>query len=267
MILLVFPHQLFQHHPGLRREPRLVCLIEDALFFGDVKYPVKFHKQKLWLHRATMQRYAKGLEEDYGLPTKYFEYQATPNSLRDHMREALRADPSPEKRSAEFVVCDPTDFILAQRLRRNAKALGANITFLPTPMFLNTQEQNHVYRRGKKRWSMADFYKSQRRRLAVLVDENDEPVGGKWSFDTDNRKKIPKSLLSTIPPLLSLKRDAIDREAQTYTEARFGDHPGELEDLPFPTSHRAAKQWLTHFLTTRLQQFGDFEDAIEQGES
>ena len=52
MILLIFPNQLFAKHPGLKRDPSRVVLLEDSLFFGDHRYPMQFHKQKLWLHRA-----------------------------------------------------------------------------------------------------------------------------------------------------------------------------------------------------------------------
>ena len=55
--LLVFPQQLFREHPGLAERPDRVLLIEDDLFFGDARYPARFHKQKLWFHRATMKRY------------------------------------------------------------------------------------------------------------------------------------------------------------------------------------------------------------------
>ena len=68
--LLIFPHHLFNHHPGLDKRPDRICLVEDTLFFGDRQYPMSFHKQKLWLHRASMARYAKRLE---GLKPE-FEY-------------------------------------------------------------------------------------------------------------------------------------------------------------------------------------------------
>mgnify|MGYP003139281719 FL=1 len=73
--LLIFPHQLFNHHPGLDKRPDRICLIEDTLFFGDRQYPMRFHKQKLWLHRASMARYAKRLE---GLKPEfeYIRYEA-----------------------------------------------------------------------------------------------------------------------------------------------------------------------------------------------
>ena len=72
---------------------------------------------------------------------------------------------------------------------------------------------------------MADYYKWQRQRMNVLVEDG-EPVGGKWSFDGDNRKKVPKKLLPSVPELESVKRDGIDREAVDYVQDRFASNPG-----------------------------------------
>ena len=82
--LLIFPHQLFADHPGLKLKPSRVVLIEDSLFFGDPRYPMKFHKQKLWLHRATMKRYELMLQTK-GLKTLYLDYNPEPDSLRGHL--------------------------------------------------------------------------------------------------------------------------------------------------------------------------------------
>ena len=73
--LLIFPHQLFADHPGLTQHPDRVVLIEDPLFFGDRQYPMRFHKQKLWLHRASMHRYAKRLSDE-GEVVDYIPHQA-----------------------------------------------------------------------------------------------------------------------------------------------------------------------------------------------
>ncbi|MEL7092747.1 MAG: cryptochrome/photolyase family protein, partial [Pseudomonadota bacterium] len=60
--LLILPNQLFDPHPGLNEDPDCIVFFEDPLFFGDAQYPATFHKQKLWLHRASMARFAKSLE-------------------------------------------------------------------------------------------------------------------------------------------------------------------------------------------------------------
>jgi len=114
---------------------------------------------------------------------------------------------------------------------------------------------------------MADFYKFQRKRLGILVDADGQPEGGKWSFDEENRKKVPKKMLDQIPPITKVKHDSIDDEARQYVESTFPDNPGNLTALHYPTSHAAAKRWLKQFLTKRFDNFGPYEDAIVQGES
>ncbi len=262
MDLLIFPNQLFAQHPGLKLSPSRVVLFEDSLFFGDACYPLRFHKQKLWLHRATMKRYEAMLREK-GFETIYFDYDPTSGSLGKHLARLCQPKKSKPSR---FVVAHPTDFMLEKRLARHARELDVELEYLPTPAFLNTPRENFEYRDGKNRWFMADFYKWQRQRLGILV-EKDQPVGGKWSFDDDNRKKVPKALLGEIPALPTVKTDSIDEDAREYVEKKFADNPGNLTQLYYPTSHREAKKWLKHFLANRFELFGDYEDAIVEGES
>jgi deoxyribodipyrimidine photolyase-related protein len=238
-------------------------LIEDSLFFGDPHYPAKFHKQKLWLHRATMKRYQDWLESE-GYRTEYLEYDSQPGSLKRHLKRIAKQI---KGKPAKLAVSEPVDFMLEKRLDRDALALELEIKYLPTPGFLNETAQNQDYRSQRKRWFMADFYKWQRKRLEILVDADGNPVGDKWSFDNQNRKKVPKKKLDQIPAISQPKRDSFDEEAVAYVEQNFANHPGSLEHLYYATSHHAAKNWLDHFLSKRFELFGDYEDAIVAGES
>lgn len=261
MHVVIFPNQLFRDHPGLQLDPSLVVLIEDSLFFGDDRYPMQFHKQKLWLHRATMKRYESWLIEN-GFETQYIEYDPRRDAL-SHQIDSLLGPPNEVE---SLAVVDPVDFILQRRLNRISSQTGLPIEWLDNPGFLNTSEENKTYRAGKKRWYMADFYKWQRERFDILMVDG-QPAGDQWSFDKENRKKVPKKLLSSIPPPLSLERDDIDQEACEYVQRRFPDHPGKLDSLYYPSSHPDAKRWLQLFLEKRLDLFGDYEDAIVEGES
>ena len=262
MILLIFPHQLFEHHPGLRLNPDRVAFIEDSLFFGDERYPLRFHKQKLWLHRATMKRYELALQEQ-GFETTYLEYESPACDLPQQLSQLCQLKNS---KPALFCTTHPTDFILEKRLERSCDQLAAKLEYLPNPGFLNSVDENLEYREKRNRWFMADFYKWQRRRLDILMNQ-DKPVGEKWSFDADNRKKVPKKMLGTIPPLPEIFRDSLDDSAREHVERLFPHHPGSLDQLYYPTSHQAAREWLEHFLAYRLERFGDYEDAIVQSES
>ncbi len=260
--LIVFPNQLFAAHPGLELAPERVVLIEDSLFFGDDSYPLRFNRQKLWLHRATMKRYEQMLQKQ-GRRTVYIDYLNQPNSLLTHLESICRLDNSDQTR---FATVEPNDFILEKRLHRFSRKLNVRCEILANPGFINTPQQNEEYRSCKKRWFMADFYKWQRQRLGLLMDAG-EPVGRKWSFDGDNRKRVPKTLLDSIPAIPKLDFDSIDTEAKTYVDRRFPANPGALSQLYYPTSHDAASGWLEAFLANRLELFGNYEDAIVQGES
>jgi len=192
MILLVFPHQLYEKHSGLRDKPTQIVLIEDTLFFGDSLHPAAFHKQKLWLHRSTMQRYASKLRRE-GHTVTYVDYESASRGLPDVLNSLPGANQGVK-------VADPVDFLLEKRLRRATNLVSAELTVLPTRGFINQRQENEAYRAGKKRWFMADFYKWQRQRLRVLMD-GDQPAGGRWSFDEDNRRKVPSKLLGAITEL------------------------------------------------------------------
>ena len=58
---ILLPNQLFADHPALLTPVKHVVLFEDPLFFGDPQYPARMHRQKLWLHRASMARYHQAL--------------------------------------------------------------------------------------------------------------------------------------------------------------------------------------------------------------
>lgn len=206
-----------------------------------------------------MKRYQSFLTEK-GFKTLYLEFSGDDGSLKCHLEQIC------ENGESQLSVCDPTDFLLEKRLLRDAKQLDIGLTFLANPGFLNQRSENQEYRAGKKRWFMADFYKWQRKRMDLLMD-GDQPVGGKWSYDEENRKKVPKKLLGEIPSLQKIKRDAIDEEARQYVSRRFADHPGVVDQLVYPTSHADSTKWLRHFLKHRFENFGTYEDAIVEGES
>ena len=257
--LLIFPHQLFAHHPGLDKRPDRILLIEDNLFFGDRQYPMAFHKQKLWLHRASMTRYAERLA---GLKpaVEYVGYTPGKPLLKPTIKRLA------DEGVSEIFACDPVDFILEKRLRAYCEDNGLELTLMNTPLFLNTPGENRAWREDHTSWFQAEFYKRQRRTLGVLMDGK-QPAGGQWSFDGDNRKKVPRSLHGEVPQLRAKDPDKIEAEARRSIEKDFPDNPGTLDALYWPTSHEAAESWLGEFLAERFERFGPYEDAILQGES
>ena len=255
---MVYPHQLFDpKHLG--SVPGPLFLIEDGLFFGDHVQGWTPHKQNLWLHRSSMKRYAQELAPI----CKDIEY-------RDHlpgqdMTALVLEDIA--KRGHQAVACfDPHDYLLKRRLERHAAQHNLDVHWHDAPMFLNTTAMNSAYREEKSRWFMADYYKFQRRRLNVLM-EGEEPAGGQWSFDEDNRKKVPKAMLSEIPELPAVDFGEIEEEARKHVEKITSRAPGNLNHLWYPTTREQASVWLQRFLDERFNLFGPYEDAIVKNEN
>jgi len=260
---LVFPNQLFRDNPVLREAPKKVFLIEHSLFFGDTQYPMRFHKQKLAYHRATMKAYNAMLSKRKGKskPDVQIEPYSQGRCCLANLCKQAAADGF-----KKVVVAELNDFSLEQRLRRATSDHGLELQELDTPGFINCMSENRSWREGRKRWFMADFYQWQRKRLDILMDDG-KPVGGQWSFDEDNRKKLPKAELAALPQLPTIKRSALISEAIASVESQFPDAPGHLDRWHYPVTHASAEAWLDTFLEQRFEKFGPFEDAIAAGQN
>lgn len=254
-ILIIFPHQLFTDHPGFSKSPDKIILIEDSLFFRDKQYPVNFHKQKLLLHRASMKYFENLCSKR--TETIYIDYEINGEPLKQVINKH-----SP----AKFIFCDPVDFILEKRIKSLVKQKNSIIEVMTSPGFINTKKQNEDYRKGKKRWFMSDYYQQQRLRLNILID-NGKPTGGKWSFDEDNRKKLPKKMLSQLLNTPDVNNNEYVQEAIDYIENKLPNNPGSIKQFIYPTTHDEASDWLQHFIENKLTKFGPYEDAIVPDEN
>ena len=107
---------------------------------------------------------------------------------------------------------------------------------------------------------MANFYKIVRTKLNILMNKNGKPKGNKWSFDEENRKKLPKDI--KIPEISKLKETKGYAVHLKNFNNNFKDHPGNTKNFWFPTTRKDANKWLDEFLKERIKFFGDYEDAV-----
>ncbi len=251
---LIFPHQLFDPHPALHKS-RQVYLIEDSLYFGDKHHPARFHRQKLILHRASMRAYEQKLQRE-GYDTHYIPYQPE-KILYEELQPLLTTG------CETLHYCDPVDDLLERRLHRFSKEHGMKREVSETPMFLSSPEWlEEAFGNRSKKFLMADFYTKQRIRMGILVDKNDQPLEGKWSFDEDNRKKLPKDI--SLPPEPVAKPDKALLKVMKEIASEFPENPGNGNAFRYPLTHQEAEQWLDEFLSRRFGLFGDYEDAISK---
>jgi deoxyribodipyrimidine photolyase-related protein len=249
-MLLILGNQLFDpaHLPPAGECP--VFMAEDR---GLCTYE-RHHQQKIVLFLASMRNYADELKAA-GYAVHYVSLDEAPGrSYTDKLAAAL--DASGDDELVHFEIEDKAmerrilDFAAARKLRRRE---------LRSPMFLCSREDFARFAGDGKRLLMADFYRQQRRRLGILMDGGG-PIGGRWSFDVENRRKLPRKV---TPPEIAWPAPA--RHVACVIELvvrEFGDHPGSAADFRWPTTRAQARAWLDDFLDRRLELFGPYEDAI-----
>ena len=252
---LIFPHQLFAESPMIENG-HPVYLVEEFLFFRQYA----FHRQKIAFHRASMKGYERYLLSK-GIKVHYIEAM----DQRADVRRLINALGKENIKTIHYI--DPTDDWLGKRIRTSAGKVQIEIVRYESPMFLNAQEAlQHFFKPEKKKFFQTEFYIMQRKKRNLLIDENEAPLGGKWSFDAENRKKYPKN---KIPPAVEYPAvDPFYSEAKKYVDRYFSQNPGELTGNPlYPTNHAAADQWFESFLHTRFAEFGTYEDALVADQS
>ena len=247
-ISLIYPHQLFLAHPAIE-EGQAVFLLEDPLFFGtDSEQPLRLHAKKLMLHRASMRRYAKSL--------KKVTYVDLPDGecRSDELLEKVVP-----KRVKKINCVDPVDYLLERRLRRFCESREIVLNLLESPMFV-TPDQWMTQTMGRmKKPFMKTFYEAQRKRMDVLMEDG-KPEGGKYSFDTENRKKLPKTV--AVPEVYKTPEHVEIKEAEAWVKKRFPAALGQTYGFQYGISREDALDALELFLEERFVLFGDYEDAI-----
>ena len=251
---ILFPHQLFEYNT-LISTCNTIYLVEEELFFRQYNY----HKQKIAFHRASMKFY-----EDY-LQSKNITvvYIDSFKGLAD-IRKLIPYLKLRHFNKFEYI--DTTDYWLEQRISRACRTHNLEANKHSSSLFINTSEEITSYFSGKKRLFQTDFYKHQRQSRNLLMGHQQKPLGGKWTYDDENRLKYPKG---KMPPKVHFpKPNAFYKEALTYTEKHFHDNYGKLNsNFIYPTTHEESKSWLEDFFKTRFSEFGPYEDAIVSDES
>lgn len=241
--LVLFPTQLFKNL-HFKKDIHLF-LLEHPHYFTD--FP--FHKQKLIFHRASMKAYEDYISQFYSVT--YIEYYQSKDLLSEIKKRKI----------THLHLFELPDHQLEKEIEKRIKDLNVSRTWHESPSYLTSTKEINTYFKDKKQLRMASFYQFQRKRLGILVNNN-KPVGGKWSFDTENRKEIPAAF--PVPPIWIPEKNEYIQEASRYIKKNFANNPGLTDEWIYPITHNDAESWLQNFLDKRLIHFGDYEDAIDK---
>ncbi|XOV80103.1 MAG: cryptochrome/photolyase family protein [Aestuariibacter sp.] len=257
-LCLILGDQLSPSVSSLQNIDKETDLVLMAEVREEATY-VKHHQKKIALVFSAMRHFAQALQQA-GYRVNYIKYgdEANQGSLFKELQRQLATS-----NCSEVFITEPGEYRLLQDMKSWSERLGVTVTLLPDERYLATTQEFANWASGKKQLRMEFFYREMRKKHQILM-ENGKPVGGKWNYDAQNRKKLPNDLV--IPPQTSFKPDDITCDVLKLVAKEFPDHFGELTPFSFAVTRQQARQVLAEFIEYRLVLFGDFQDAMKVNE-
>ena len=232
---------------------------KDHTFFIAEDYELctfeKHHKLKILLFLSSMRSFKDELKsKNFNIIYKDFK-EDFKLSYEKKLEKIIK-----EKKIKEITFFEIEDKFFEKRIFSLGKKNSLKLNQIKSPMFLMERHEFKNYLLKNKRPFMANFYKIVRAKMNLLMNKNSTPKGNKWSFDEENRKKLPNSI--KIPKIREIKQTKHTFKLKKFIESNFTDHPGDTNKFWFPTTRKDANKWLEEFLKERINLFGDYEDAV-----
>ena len=234
----------------------------DLVLMGELKREAEYawhHKKKLAFIFSAMRHFAKELE---GLGWRV-RYQKFNDDGAAETFTALVSAAARKMKFNEILVVEAGEHRVEAELKALQEAVGAPVRILEDDRFVSSRTEFAGWAEGRKALRLEYFYREMRRKTGLLM-EGDEPAGGKWNYDAENRKP-PKDGLDA-PARLAFEPDAISRDVLRLVAARFPDNFGDLEPFSFATTRAEAEKARDYFMKAALPRFGDYQDAMLKDE-
>lgn len=224
-------HEKFGVLKGADKAADLIVFIESQSMLRGAEW----HPERLFFLISSARHFAQALKEK-GFDVLYLKSETTDSGLLELQREYP---------GVPMIASEQSSFRLTEKLQK------LNLTFLPNDFFLTSRADFSNWASAQKSFLMESFYRKQRKRLNVLMD-GENPIGGAWNFDKDNRLPPPKNY--SWPPYLEHKRDVIDEQVALDLEMR--------PTTTWATTRQGAVKQLNYFIKYHFAHFGPYEDAM-----
>jgi deoxyribodipyrimidine photolyase-related protein len=233
-------------------------LVLMAEVMGEATH-VRHHRQKIAFILSAMRHFAAELSAE-GIRVDYVRLD-DPANTGTFSGELARA--VARHRPREIIVTEPGEWRVAQMMQDWREEMTIPVHIRDDTRFLCSRGEFATWAEGRKSLRMEFFYRGMRKKTGLLM-EGGEPAGGQWNLDAENRKALPKGLRT--PERLRFTPDAVTRGAMALVAARFPDHFGDLEPFGWPVTRADALMALDDFIAHALPGFGDYQDAMKQGD-
>ncbi len=232
---------------------------KDHTFFMSEDYELctfeKHHKLKILLFLSAMRSFKDELKSN--------NFKLTYHDLNSKFKTPYvkkLEDVIKNKNIKEVSFFEIEDKSFESKILNSLKKAKVKINQINSPMFLTSRDEFKDYLSKYKKPFMANYYKFIRTKVNILMNKDGTPRGNKWSFDEENRKKLPKNI--KIPNISKLKNTKHTEDLKKFISSNFKDHPGNTDNFWFPTTRKESNKWLEDFLKERIKLFGDYEDAV-----
>lgn len=231
----------------------LMCEVWDEASY------VKHHKKKIAFLFSAMRHFAEELHQR-GYKVNYTKLDNPDNagSFKNEVRRLLQ-----KHQFNHIILTHPGEYRVLEDMRSWEREFGIAVEIRPDDRFLCTPEQFTDWAKDRKQLRMEYFYREMRKKYDILMHQ-DQPLGGQWNYDAENRKPPKQGLV--VPAPFTAKIDYISHEVLSLIAERFDDHFGDLEPFYFAVTRDQALQVLDQFIDQRFSHFGDYQDAMIEGE-
>ena len=215
----------------------------------------KFHKHKLIFYLSAMREYKDALiKNKYKCTYCKLDGQKINHKYEDKLELFIN-----KNKIKKLKIFEIPDSFFRNRIVNFCKKKNIGLEIIQSPMFMSDRALLKEYFEKNKKPFLNNFYKLQRINQNILI-KNNLPTGGKWSFDEDNRKKLPKNI--QIPPIKLPSENKNIKDVKILIDEKFKNHPGDTSGFLIPTNRETALNWLQSFFKDRFKNFGDYEDAL-----
>ena len=240
---------------GINAEEDIVLICE---VFAEATY-VKHHKKKIVFLFSAMRHFAEELRVEKNYQVEYLKLN-DPEPMQSFTQAVEKT--LAKHKIDEIIVTSPGEYRVLTEINIWQELFGIPVDIREDARFLCNQIEFKNWSKDRKNLRMEYFYREMRKKYSILMD-GDQPIGGKWNFDLENRK--PPNPNFDIPETFSSEPDAVTLDVMQLVEDKFSDHMGVLSDFHFAINAAQAKIALKQFINERLKYFGDFQDAMIQG--
>ena len=237
---------------------------QDAVWMAEVDEEsthVISAKQRTTVFLSAMRHFAATLR-DRGWRVHYSELDAADNlgTLAAELEKTL-THYQPNK----LIMTAPGEWRVLQNLRQVAEKYQKKLEVREDTYFFSTVREFAAHASARKQIRLEYFYRELRLKTGLLMDGK-KPIGDQWNFDSNNRGSFGKNGPNHLPPPRRFTPDDITLSVINLVNQRFAHHPGSLAQFGWPVTRPQALLALDDFVTHRLPSFGQYQDAMWEGE-